>query len=146
MSMATFDRYRQFPQSRGRPESGRKTFGSFRPRRPLCITFQPTKVSYVVNGLGDICFGQRHFFCSAVDAPQSAILRGVDRVSSVAVNFLVRNLDKVSVTVVAVSTAAAAPTAVPLFVWSLLAFSGRSVFFAIDGATAGGKVGPYVAL
>jgi hypothetical protein len=31
-------------------------------------------------------------------------------------------------------------------VWGLPAFFGRSIFFAIDGAGAGGKVGPYVAL
>lgn len=93
------------------------------------------------------CERNPQFVCPAVEAPQTAILLGLDGVSSVAVDFLVRNLDKVSATVVAVSNAAAAPAATfPLFVWGLPAFFGRSVFFAIDGASAGGKVGPYVAL
>jgi hypothetical protein len=86
------------------------------------------------------------FICPAFDTPQSATLTSVDGISSVAIDFLIRNLDKVSTTVIAVSNAAAAPAAFRIILWGLPAFFGRRVFFAIDGANAGGTTGPYVAL
>jgi hypothetical protein len=92
------------------------------------------------------CKNNPQFVCPADDEQQSAVLYAVDGSSSKDVSFLVKNFDKVSATVIAASTAAAAPAVLPLFIWGLPAFFGRSVFFAIDGANAGGKVGPFVAL
>lgn len=92
------------------------------------------------------CKNYPQFVCPAEDAQQSATVYASDFSSTRDVSFLVKNFDKVSATVIAASTAAAAPAAVPLLVWGLPAFFGRSIFFAIDGANAGGKVGPYVAL
>jgi hypothetical protein len=92
------------------------------------------------------CKNNPQFVCPAEDKQQSATLHAYDNSSSKDVSFLVKNLDKVSTTVIAASIAVAAPAAAPLFVWGLPAFFGRSVFFAIDGAHAGGVTGPYVAL
>ncbi|MDB5822256.1 MAG: hypothetical protein JWR21_960 [Herminiimonas sp.] len=92
------------------------------------------------------CINNPLFVCPVVEFSQSAILRGLDGVSSFAIDFLVRNFEKVSASVIAVLDATVISTTEPLFVWGLPAFFGRTVFFALDGANAGGKVGPYVAL
>jgi hypothetical protein len=103
-----------------------------------------TNTMVLPGALLPTCSFNLQFFCPLVDTLQSATVVGLD-LSSVVLHFPVKNFDLLGRTVVAAAIASPGSHAAPFF-WGLPAFFGRTVSFAIDGATAAGKLGPFVAI